>query len=426
MSTPLPTAYSALRKSNKGNQSWFNRSFPLSYPPTAHIADVRSSRPPPVYGRIKQANTPARDIRPDLLIKWKAWTAGRANANVLVPLPELQHRNEETHFARPLTERVAAKEALVSASGTLQHPEASTSSLDPLYDFVTHGLLPQSQSRIRQLILSAQDSCQPKIVKEILAALRKLPSTDLEEIARHALLVYPVVRPYHAFRDRSARLSKSRNRQTAAVHIPQDMFLENWNRLWTVRGESLRLQPEVASHLLEVILDLPAQDGLDYGKESEVSALRHLLFLAGLDQHPVLALDLLTHIIEPHAITALPYLEELPRYSQKETASDDIPLVLHDLLRAGIVTSTVIKEFDVTSAIGKASILPKDQYNVLLSQLLLRMITRTYAIMRRFDRALLLLRYLQPLPGAFARPEQESRDVVLIKDVCIAALQQSS
>ena len=76
-----------------------------------------------------------------------------------------------------------------------------------------------------------------------------------------------------------------------------------------------------------------------------------------------------------------------------QLAINDIPMVLHDLIRARFITSSVIKEFDLSETHNKVSTLSAGD--------------------------------LKPLGGAFAG-KQHQMDAKLSKDVCTAALHVSS
>ena len=364
--------------------------------------------------------TPLTDSRLRILSKWQAWTRLGANERGLPPLQD--ERDQDSLIVRPVTRYNTGSNA--SMNSEFNDSEASTSSLDPLLDYVTHKLIPRSPTRAGRLVLLAHNRREASLLAEILLKIRDNSNSEVEEAALLALLRCPVQQQYHAHRVRSASLHNENQVHKENLPISQKLLMTVWRRLWELRGETLKLEPDLAKTTLEILLDLPV-DGIQRGPESGARALRHLLFLAGLDRNPALALDLLAHIIVPHALVSIPHLADLPYYSQSTTAIDDIPLVLHDLLRAGIITSSVIKEFDLSETYSKASTLSAGDAHDQLGQTLLRMIVRTYANMQKFHRATLLLRYLKPLEGAIAG-KQHQKDAKLTKDVCIAALHASS
>lgn len=388
--------------------------------------------------------------------KWMAWlksagydpSSSSSSSTLSTPTSKAffdSQTYDDSSITRPSTARTSFKTRTITPpllqSLNTHQDVPSTSSLDPLVDYEKHGLIPRSPLRLYQLVTFAYRAKKESIIYDVLHKIRHNPLYgEVEVQALFAVLDLPVDTGRHTHQVRAARRE---GRTIEENKISQDLFFSAWTRLWDLHGESLSFDPSQAAHILQTLLHILSTTSTpSIRSEEAVSAktLRHLVFLAGLDENPILALDLLTYILYPHflALSTFKPLDKSSLPPASKTQKDDIPLILHDILRSGIIPSSVIKEFDLSSIIGRGSLLSSEKFSRLLKQTLLRMVIRTYTNRKRLDRATSCLKLLEDMDDdgrgmtistpsimQLQKDQQRERDVNLLRDVCKSALQAS-
>ena len=338
--------------------------------------------------------------------------------------------------------------------------------------FVRSDQLPQSQRGIRRLVDAAFALGRKEALHQVVAACQAASARiELAQYALQCILELPIDRPYHqhmeklnrrtrralarkssvlagdaeALRRRVLANSDSRSIRRAGEPeeagtlpepISQELFFQTWETLWQLTGERLDMASDDATQILEHLLLLPPPDGVagdtpaaagprEAGAAYRTRALRHLLFLAGIEEHPDLALDLLTSLVSPLALCTPAHLHatSIRLASAGRATVEDMVLILQDLLRSGIIRSSLIAEFNLSGIVNRSLDLPADTFLALLRQVLLRVLVRCYANRYDFDRSTLLLRYLETIEGD--TESDRLKDGQLLESVCKAALRAS-
>ena len=379
--------------------------------------------PPTSAGNAQSA--PAREHAPVREVWNDAPGVPQSTRKTVALAPE----GASAYFSQAYARAKAAPTSAVSSSVV-----ASTSSLDPLVDWRTYGLVPRTATGAKHLLLAANDAA--------------LDITQIEQILdsyrladQRAVLKDSASLEYQALITLLSERYVGTATQKKTKSISSAVFLMAWNRLWSHQGENLTLAPSFAKYLLRQVMRLKAVASDDvlsaYNASLQLSALRHLLFQADIQRTSILALNLLTQTLLPKvslhdnsgmyaAIPEMSLGEDTPTTVLPALPTGvytrDLPLLLHDLLRAGIITPEVIREFDLSAAVAKQSSVAarlarhlernsasseqalehdlkevKDAENV-LRQVLLRIIARTYSSMHgKHAKAAVILRYLQPI-----------------------------
>ena len=367
--------------------------------------------------------------------------------------------------------------AAASASSAYTPVASSSASpsrpVDILDAFMRSRKLPKTQRGLRQLVDAAFALGREKALYQVVAACQAEGlRIELAQYALQCILELPVIRPYHQHmeklnrRTRRALLQKSsvlavdpealRRRTLSHSHpasvrregmlgeaetlpkpISLKLFFQAWETLWQLMGERLDMASDEAGQVLERLLLLPspasvAEDRIDADGRREAGAayrtraLRHLLFLAGIEEHPDLALDLLTSLVSPLALSTPAHLSATPvgQASAGRVSVEEVVLILQDLLRSGIIRPSLITEFNLSGIVNRSLDLPADTFLALLRQVLLRVLVRCYANRYDFDRSTLLLRYPETVEGD--TEADRLKDGQLLESVCEAALRASS
>lgn len=330
-------------------------------------------------------------------------------------------------------------EARAARTEDVGDQEASTSSLDPYADYMRRRILPRTEPRMRVLVRSACTRGRFRLVDSILNQLqshsldREL-AKSLEAAALIELLNWDVRLPSVKNVRSDAAEDVNPPPIGMAPHLkhhellPPSRYHDAWDRLWNLQGPSKLLSPKQAAHILHNLIYTTRPQHADI-ESRQIPALIHLLELAGIEENHELALDVLVQASLPRVVGAdasrASLLEPGPPSSFQHIFS-----IFELLLKDRVITSTAIREFHLQEIMAESGNMPIETFQTCLSQALLRVAIRCYANEAIFDRALLLLRYLQPLEETLSTEEviPECVKAVTLHDrdlfhsVCAAAL----
>lgn len=355
---------------------------------------------------------------------------------------------EEGHFQRPLSTFFSenARDDAASESST------STASTSDAVTDISGSYIGQPLLSIDQLPKTPAEAVQlvnvvaqgPKALSRLRGVLKRLKACppQIRIAALSAALAFPVV-PSTQWHDKSVR-SSARNavfdsNGTRAGVILDDITFHNlWSDLWSLAGETLNLSPDVATRILKNILSFP----LPKGKKLRVSAddsccgkaMRTLLFLAGLEDNPALAVNVLGRLLQSNlyhlnngASSSFGQLDTFADLDVEETLADinDIVLILQDLLRSGILSSTTVNSFKLSEVITQAPTMSDDEFKHILKQTLLRIILQYYVDhgeQRYISRVAGLLEFTDT--SALKKDSATDRDLSLMLNVAKDAMIQ--
>ncbi|KAL7009792.1 hypothetical protein EMMF5_000700 [Cystobasidiomycetes sp. EMM_F5] len=357
--------------------------------------------------------------------------------------------------ATPILADSTSAAAAATVADTHLHTLEETA--DVLYNWQSLSILPKIHERAAQLSLAASDQGLSFVDNiAIWDALREHDqkfNSSLERTALEAILILRNVnRPIHAHH--AHRVSAVRYDAAKRYPLVNDaIYFTAWQRLWDLGGEGVQMEAAPAKKLLEYLLNEEPPFTGSSGqtkiqlRKPNTRSLRHLLFLAGINDNPVLALDLFTHVCFPYFLTKPAHTVTAPETSDPSGASDgavefgesfrnDMSLILHDVLRSGIIPSFLLQRSQLLALISKResvfsrvassfSATPLEAAasgTQVLHQTLLRIIITCYSeTYRAHERATLLLRLLEPVPQTDA-----SVDAAIFIDVCTSALNASA
>lgn len=325
----------------------------------------------------------------------------------------------------------------ISAIADEEHdgPVASTSSLDPLADFMDKDLLPHSPQQVRQLVLAAFRDAEPSVLLDILVRLRACEKPELESTALLSLLeteVEPDRVHAHAERRKArARDSVSTNRAEAKrSQLSSKLFYTLWERYWnmasavkasTASASTVldQMAPVQAAHILRSILITPLPSTVDARSASlRPAILRVLLARAECTGDSSLPLDTLAHFLLPHALARDAHLVDMPPSDQSLVASTDESLaLLQEFLRGGSISAHAVKASGLVDALQNCKeAAVSDQ---LVRQAILRCLLSAYSARHLHHQSTLLVRYLDKP----ATTTDEQRNARLFSSICLQALQ---
>lgn len=298
--------------------------------------------------------------------------------------------------------------------------------------FRAHYELPETPSAARTLVNYLASNTQPLARMNILLDLLPECPPQVEIAALVDCLTFPLM-PHADWNKHvldNARSEVYNKGYTGPRMVIDDVtFYKVWMRLCDLAGDNLTLSPEVAVRTLKLILTLPSPkkmmrkpDAYRIGKP-----LRQLLFLAGLEDNPTLAVNVLAQAIYPNIFCAKHLLaaaqldpEQIKKLQVPEATSEvnDIVLILQDLLRSGILSPSIVNRFGLSDTISKAPTMATTDFEILLRQTLLRIILQYYVDHGEQRYTASVAQALEPIAAAGsteARSMQERDTLLLIE-----------
>ncbi|KAK9898228.1 hypothetical protein P389DRAFT_166556 [Cystobasidium minutum MCA 4210] len=253
--------------------------------------------------------------------------------------------------------------------------------------------LPETESAAKLLVNRIASSPLPLESLNILLELMPEECSPQVEIAALTdCLAFPVM-PHADWNLKSLDKARSQayNKGWLGPRIVIDdvTFYKVWMRLCDLAGENVKVSSEVATRTLKHILTLPSPKKLMLKPEPYRvgKALRQLLFLAGLEDNPTLAVNILAQTIHINIFCSENLLAAAQldpgQAASLQTAVpaaevNDIVLILQDLLRSGIFSPSLVNRFGLSEVISKAPTLSSEAFGALLKQTLLRIILQYY------------------------------------------------
>lgn len=435
------------------SSSWLNRRRNVRRDVEALFQALDGSRSPEAvvaidsYPVASTSQLPAY-TRPDYSIETQSPSAAWKGKSRETPLPDATNEApaneyvEEGRIPRPLSKffsvNAPAKEEnsdtpIASSSSSISHSSASVAQQLSL------GEIPHTPTDAIRLVNIIAQSPKPLAkINRLLARLDNQPN-QVQIAALSACLAYPVLA--HADWNKQT-LRKARN-DASRYGIPDPRlalddvtFYKIWTRLWGLAGETLHIPPDVATRTLKNILSIPPPKKM-LGKPESArlgKPLRTLLFLAGLEDNPTLAVSVLGQLLRPNMYcpTRLASAAHLDPDTVKTrgltipTAEvNDIVLILQDLLRSGILSPTVVNRFGLSEAISKAPSMLNDDFENLLKQTLLRIILQYYVDHGEHRYISRLARLVQPISQFTSKSDGDIslRDITLLRDAIAVSLQ---
>lgn len=306
---------------------------------------------------------------------------------------DLATNNDTTTNLAEIQNRRPVSDFVSTYHSSRDEPQASTSTASHrTHEAVEAGALsgpplPQTPLEARSLVYAIAMASHPLAnIRSLLTSVQDA-SLSVELAVLETCLGFPVIPAAHWNKEGVAQARKEAksvgNRKGSRLFLDESMFYSIWTRLWSLADERLTLPPGIAALTLKRIITIPSPLKMNGNAEASrsVTALRQLMFLAGLKENSTLAVMVLGHVLHRNlycderlmAHGQLAVEETLPSDKTLPDAKDfDTVRILQDLLRSGVLSPDIVNRFGLTKLLTREATLGADVFESLFKQTLLR------------------------------------------------------